>query len=126
MGLDLVAYKASKNIAASALSGVESMTVDGQTLNITTKDGTLLPMTFPTPKDGEKGDKGDKGDPGAAGKSPYDIAVDNGFIGTETEWLESLKGYTPVKGTDYWTTEDIAGIQSYIDDRIGGAIDGSY
>lgn len=91
MGLDLVAYKASKNIAASALSGVESMTVDGQTLNITTKDGTLLPMTFPTPKDGEKGDKGDKGDPGAAGKSPYDIAVDNGFIGTETEWLESLK-----------------------------------
>lgn len=91
MGLDLIAYKASKNIAASALSGVESMTVDGQTLNITTKDGTLLPMTFPTPKDGEKGDKGDKGDPGAAGKSPYDIAVDNGFIGTETEWLESLK-----------------------------------
>lgn len=88
MGLDLVAYKTSKNIAASALSGVESMTVDGQTLNITTKDGTLLPMTFPTPKDGEKGDKGD---PGAAGKSPYDIAVDNGFIGTETEWLESLK-----------------------------------
>lgn len=88
MGLDLVAYKASKNIAVSALSGVESMTVDGQTLNITTKDGTLLPMTFPTPKDGEKGDKGD---PGAAGKSSYDIAVDNGFIGTETEWLESLK-----------------------------------
>lgn len=106
MGLDLVAYKASKNIAASALSGVESMTVDGQTLNITTKDGTLLPMTFPTPKDGEKGDKGD---PGAAGKSPYDIAVDNGFVGTETEWLESLKGadgYTPVKGTDYFDGQD--------------------
>lgn len=35
-------------------------------------------------------------------------------------------GYTPVKGTDYWTTEDIAGIQSYIDTQIGGAIDGSY
>lgn len=95
MGLDLIAYKASKKIAASALSGVESMTVDGQTLNITTKDGTLLPMTFPTPKDGEKGDKGD---PGTAGKSPYDIAIENGFIGTETEWLESLKatdGVTP-------------------------------
>lgn len=126
MGLDLVAYKASKNIAASALSGVESMTVDGQTLNITTKDGTLLPMTFPTPKDGEKGDKGD---PGAAGKSPYDIAVDNGFVGTETEWLESLKGadgYTPVKGTDYWTTDDKAEIQSYIDSQIGGVLNGSY
>lgn len=73
MGLDLIAYKASKNIAASALSGVESMTVDGQTLNITTKDGTLLPMTFPTPKDGKKGDKGDpgeKGEPGTNGITP--------------------------------------------------------
>ena len=26
------------------------------------------------------------------GKSAYDIAVDNGFVGTEVEWLESLKG----------------------------------
>ena len=27
-----------------------------------------------------------------AGKSDYEIAVHNGFVGTETEWLESLKG----------------------------------
>lgn len=40
---------------------------------------------------GEKGDKGDKGDPGADGKSAYEIAVNNGFNGTEQEWLESLK-----------------------------------
>ena len=26
------------------------------------------------------------------GKSAYEIAVDNGFVGTEEEWLESLKG----------------------------------
>jgi hypothetical protein len=26
------------------------------------------------------------------GKSAYDIAVDNGFEGTEQEWLASLKG----------------------------------
>ena len=51
-------------------------------------------------KDGEKGEKGDKGDngsgtpgtPGAAGKSAYEIAVANGFTGTEQEWLDSLKG----------------------------------
>ena len=36
--------------------------------------------------------KGEKGDPGADGKSSYDIAVANGFVGTEVEWLESLKG----------------------------------
>ena len=29
---------------------------------------------------------------GTAGKSAYEIAVDNGFKGTEEEWLESLKG----------------------------------
>lgn len=32
---------------------------------------------------------GEKGDPGA---SAYEIAVSNGFTGTETEWLASLKG----------------------------------
>ena len=73
-----------------------------------------------------------------AGKSAYDIAVAHGFVGTEAEWLESLKGepgkdgapgadgYTPVKGTDYWTANDIAEIHSYIDNQIGGALNGSY
>ena len=27
------------------------------------------------------------GTSGTAGKSAYEIAVDNGFVGTETEWL---------------------------------------
>ena len=40
------------------------------------------------------------------GLSAYEIAVENGFEGTEQEWLDSLQGYTPVKGTDYWTGED--------------------
>lgn len=45
---------------------------------------------------------------GRDGKSAYQIALDNGFIGTEEEWLESLHGpagkdgYTPVKGRDYF------------------------
>lgn len=45
---------------------------------------------------------------GADGKSAYEIAVENGFEGTETEWLDSLKGqsYVPVKGVDYFTKED--------------------
>ena len=44
---------------------------------------------------GEKGDKGDKGDPGD-------------------------DGYTPVRGTDYWTETDKAEIRSYVDDAILG------
>ena len=29
---------------------------------------------------------------GEDGKSAYQIAVENGFVGTEAEWIESLKG----------------------------------
>lgn len=39
--------------------------------------------------------KGDKGDNGA---SAFEIAVANGFKGTETEWLASLKGKDGAKG----------------------------
>ena len=68
---------------------------------------------------GPKGDPGNPGEPGRDGKSAYDIAVENGFVGTESQWLESLKGAdgndgndgrTPVKGTDYWTSDDKAEI----------------
>lgn len=41
---------------------------------------------------GVKGDKGDKGDDGLNGLSSYEIAVAQGYIGTESEWLISLKG----------------------------------
>lgn len=42
--------------------------------------------------DAGPGAKGDKGDPGATGESAYQIALDNGFVGTEAEWLASLRG----------------------------------
>lgn len=35
---------------------------------------------------------------GENGKSAYEIAIDNGFIGTEQEWIESLKGDDGAKG----------------------------
>lgn len=38
------------------------------------------------------------GSDGVDGKSAYQIAVDNGFTGTETEWIASLKGETGLKG----------------------------
>lgn len=45
---------------------------------------------------------------GQPGKSAYDIAVENGFEGTETEWLNSLKGATPYIGDNgHWFIEDI-------------------
>lgn len=35
---------------------------------------------------------------GARGKSAYQVAVDNGFEGTEKEWLDSLKGKDGAQG----------------------------
>ena len=39
------------------------------------------------------------GSGGTAGKSAYETAVDNGFIGTEDEWLESLEGSDGISPT---------------------------
>lgn len=61
----------------------------------------------------EKYDNGELGGggTGTAGKSAYEIAVDNGFVGTETEWLESLKGEdgaTPTIGTNnHWFVDGV-------------------
>lgn len=41
---------------------------------------------------GDEGPPGDTGPAGADGASAYAVAVANGFIGTEPEWLESLIG----------------------------------
>lgn len=76
------------------------------------------------PSRGEKGDKGDKGEKGdtgatgesgadgADGKSAYQIALDNGFVGSQSEWLASLKGDKGDKGEKGDTGEQgIQGIQ---------------
>jgi hypothetical protein len=41
---------------------------------------------------GETGATGDEGPQGPQGESPYELAVRNGFSGTEAEWVASLKG----------------------------------
>lgn len=89
---------------------------------------------------------GPAGPKGEAGDSAYQVAVTNGFKGTEQEWLTSLKGpkgdpgqagaqgtqgaqgpkgadgKTPVRGVDYWTETDIAEINKYIDAKIAEAM----
>ena len=49
-------------------------------------------------KDGAPGKDGKDGVDGKNGKSAYDIAVENGFGGNQTAWLQSLKGETGDKG----------------------------
>lgn len=50
--------------------------------------------------------------PGPQGKSAYQVAVDNGFEGTEEEWLESLKGSSSGSGgnvnlSNYYNKKEI-------------------
>ena len=51
------------------------------------------------------------------GKSAYEIAVDEGFQGTEKEWLESLKGDSPSIGENgHWIIEGVdTGVQAVPD-----------
>lgn len=44
----------------------------------------------------------------AGGKTAYDVAVDNGFEGTQEEWLKSLRGATPYIGDNgNWFIEGV-------------------
>ena len=49
---------------------------------------------------------------GEAGKSAYEIAVENGFDGTEDEWLDSLKGETGLQGVGILKVESQYGFTS--------------
>lgn len=75
---------------------------------------------------------------GTPGLSAYEIYLKNGGVLSEIDWLSSLNGepgiqgppgedgYTPVRGTDYWTESDIDEIKEYCDSQITGVLGGSY
>ncbi len=62
-----------------------------------------------------------KGKDGADGKSAYQTALDNGFIGTEAEWLESLKGEQGMQGIQGVAGKD--GINSTITENTDNTDD---
>lgn len=71
---------------------------------------------------GEQGPKGDTGPAGADGaQGPVGETGPQGPTGQN-----GVDGYTPVRGTDYWTEDDIAAINAYIDQQIGVISNGSY
>ena len=75
-----------------------------------------------TGEPGQNGTDGIDGQDGTDGKSAYQIWLDEGNVGTEQDFLDSLRGkdgkdgkdgqdgYTPQKGIDYFTSEDIASL----------------
>ena len=75
-----------------------------------TAGGTEAARTFAFAFKNLKGAKGDKGDTGATGSQGP--KGDTGATGAA--------GYTPVKGTDYWTETDKAEIVSSVIEALGG------
>lgn len=68
-------------------------------------------------RDGRDGTPGKNGENGRDGKSAYEVAVDNGFVGTEQEWLESLKGRDGVSGTSEAVSMNFPRIKNMLDVR---------
>ena len=84
----VTAYALSKKVAASAVSGVKSMSVDGQTLTINTKDSGVLKMVFPTPSDGRS-------------VTDIDVNEKNQIVFTMSDGTEITSDVIPtVKGAD--------------------------
>ena len=54
---------------------------------------------------GQAGPPGPPGPTGPAGKSAYDVARDNGYEGTQEEWLDSLVGPQGTPGINDGTYE---------------------
>lgn len=85
-------------------------------------------------KDGEKGEAGPQGPQGIQGEpgpqgpqglSAYQVAVNNGFSGSESEWIKSLKGAdgkipditsvsTELKKKGYWTDGSLTDVLSVL------------
>lgn len=79
----------------------------------------------PIGETGPQGEKGDKGDTGAKGdKGDAGPAGPQGPIGPQGEKGE--KGDVPVKGTDYFTADDIESIVSSVLQSINGGIPSDY
>ena len=84
--MDVISYALSKKIAEHAVSGVQSMSVSGQTLTINTKDSGVLTMTVPKPRDG-------------VSVTDIDVNANNQIVFTMSDGTEFISGKIPtVKG----------------------------
>src|SRR3990167_6897659 len=94
---DLAALKAAEATASAA--EIKELSVQVSTLSPSEPASALydpltgvLNIAIPKGDAGEQGLQGIAGADGADGISAYQVALNNGFVGTEVEWIASLKG----------------------------------
>lgn len=113
--MDILTLSQSKGYTNLVALGLSDVRVEGTNVIFTLNDGSTATVTLPTPADGKSLEfnwdgtslgvrvegsgefnytdlKGAEGTNGSNGKDAYTIAVEEGFIGTRQEWLDSLKG----------------------------------
>ena len=77
-------------------------------------DTTYWQLVAQKGEKGEQGIQGEQGEQGIQGiQGIQGVAGQDGKDGQNGQ-----DGYTPVRGIDYWTEEDIATIQQYIDNQL--------
>lgn len=111
-------------VPAEGIAGADGKDgADGVTFTPTVTEAGLiywsnnggLPNPRPMNIKGPQGEQGESGPQGAQG--PQGEAGPQGEPGAD-----GTDGYTPVRGTDYWTEADIAEIKAYVEEAIlGGA-----
>lgn len=91
-------------------TGADTATANDYTVTVGPDEvEVVLAATVGPP--GPPGPDGDPGQQGTTGQSAYDLAVVNGFVGTEQEWLASLAGgltsyeHTQVTPSTVWTMQ---------------------
>jgi hypothetical protein len=96
--------------------------------NVGTSTAAVLNFTIPRGFDGDAGSNGQDGQggtPGSDGASAYQVAVSNGFTGSEAEWLQSLIGPQGDPGVAFSISEtkDVAYVINFVND---GNLDAPY
>ena len=97
----------------SAINGgavITSVTNTASGVKVTLSNGNSFDIT--------NGKDGANGTNGTNGKSAYELAVENGYTGSLTEWLESLKGKDGIDGSaaDIATLRD--GVKTIMKDYV--------
>lgn len=113
----------SKSYTNMVALGLSNVAVNNETGVVTFElnDGSSASYTFPKPKDGVSVTSvNDKGN------GTFTLSFSDGTESKPVQTIKGNPGYTPVKGTDYWTETDVSNIinecKSYIDSELlGGA-----